>query len=149
NIQFTVPLAEAEKQIRAISKNAKVSIIGHLCIDNAMKREPVNPDTELTIRQDLKINEKNEYVFVSGTSQSIGKDSGLVKALLQELSTGHYPNLSLRMGIHPGVGQKEQYLKDLLEVCEKYPTLSDQFKIILPPTMEQEVDSLNNNQSQF
>ena len=60
-------------------------------------------------------------------------------AILNELATNHYPNLQIRFGFHPGISDKESYLNTLLSICAKYPHLSAQFKIILPPQIEQQV----------
>jgi len=53
-----------------------------------------------------------------------------------ELSTGKYPTLKLRMGIHPGIKNPDLYLQTLLQTCEKYPKTSRQFKIIMTDQIE-------------
>lgn len=90
---------------------------------------------------------KSLFLF-SGTTQPIDVDSELVSAILNELASNRYPNLQIRFGLHPGISNKESYLSTLLGICAQYPHLSAQFKIILPPLIEEQVkseDILNNS----
>lgn len=132
NCDFAVPLSPAKDDILAIHPGATVYEIGHLSLD---RPNPPAGDTS-HIRASLLAKAKDNLVFVSGTTQPMEIDNGFLDALLMELSTGKYPNLQLRMGIHPGIKNPDVYIQTLLQTCEKYPETSNQFKIIMTVQIE-------------
>jgi len=67
----------------------------------------------------LLVNANDELVFISAQTQPTEVDNQFLEALLKELSTGKYPNLQLRMGIHPGVKDPDAYLQTLLQNVRK------------------------------
>lgn len=143
NCDYTVPLSLAKEQILEINKNAKVEEIGHLSIDRSQAANAVDP---APVRKLLLVNKDDELIFISGTTQPTEIDTEFLDALLSEISTGKYPNLQLRMGIHPGIKDPDSYLKSLLEVCAKFSTSERQFKIILTPQIEKRLlKPLNHN----
>lgn len=125
---FAVPLQSAKNEIQRKNKKAAVNVIGHLSIDRAFLETKIE---KKAIRTALAVNDDDELVFISGTTQPAPMDKNLVEALLSEMVTGQYPQLKLRFGIHPGVKDLDGYLKELLDVCAKYPAIKNQFKIIL------------------
>lgn len=133
---FTVPSPGA---ITDISLDNKVSTypIGHLSIDRAA----INPPKEKiqAIREELVIANDNELVFVSGTTQPMEIDISFLDALLAELSTGRYPQIQLRFGVHPNTENMYNYIKTLLNICEKYSTVSNQIKILLPQAIQEKI----------
>lgn len=129
--EFAVPLQSAGDAVLAVNKNAKIKVVGHLSLD-----QPVTPLDPEPTRAALKIGAEEKLVFISGTSaKSISTDNDFLEAVLKELSEGVaqglYAGLQLRMGIHPGVENPDDYLKALLETCDKYPKVANQFQIIL------------------
>ncbi len=87
------------------------------------------------------INKNNECIFISGTTQPVEVDQELLKALLEEISTGKYEHVQLRFGMHPGVKSADDYLNGLLKVCADYPKTKNQFKIILTPQFKSKLRS--------
>lgn len=133
NINFAVPLDLAKQDILDINEHAKVKKIGHLSIDRSqqIERKDLN-----YIKEMLGIKSEEELAFISGTTQPTEVDDQFIKALLSELATGNYPNLQLRIGLHPGVKDPDAYLQTILNTCELYSETSKQFQIILTPEFE-------------
>jgi hypothetical protein len=142
NCDFAVPLNNAKEELLSKNKSEnikeKIHIIGHLSIDSALAE--TKTDTK-SIRAALSIDEDNEFVFASGTTQPTEVDKQFLAALLNELSTGNYPRIQLRFGIHPGVKDGDNYLKELLEICANYPESKKQFKIILTSQFKAKLQS--------
>lgn len=149
SMQFAVPLVGASEVIRAKVFNAKVITMGHLAIDRALTSPPLSDEQVLLIREKLDLKADQDSVFISGTTQPLGVDLEFIKALLAELATGNYPNLALRVGLHPGVSQKDDYLDDILKECHKYLSLSNQFKIILTEVDESKLERIKGIESPF
>lgn len=136
NCNLAVPLKTAKKDIIEMNNNAEVYKIGHLSIDRSQIISSLNVTS---IRQSLSINSKEELVFISGTSQPVEVDNQFLNALLEEISTGKYQNLQLRMGLHPGIKDPDAYLKTILETCEKHFPAKEQFKIIITSEFEKKL----------
>jgi len=139
NVQFAVPLNPAAKSIfERVDSSPVVNVVGHLSIDNALS---VKADlSEITkTRSALLIEEEQELVFISGTTQPQEIDVVFVSALLTELSLGNYPNIQIRFGIHPGVRNMQEYISALLGVCSKFSETSSQFKIIIPSRIKEKL----------
>lgn len=128
NCDFAVPLTPAVTDIKELNSNAMTHVIGHLSLDRA--NVDASPNISKT-RMNLSVNPEQELIFVSGTTQPTEVDNQFLNALLAELSTGKYPTIQLRMGIHPGVKDLDAYLQELLKTCALYPASKDQFKIVL------------------
>lgn len=124
---IAVPLESAVADIKALYRETTVDVIGHLSLDSVQTKIADVTET----RETLSVDAKQELIFVSGTSQPTEVDNQFLDVLLAELSTGQYPSLQLRMGLHPGVKDLETYLQILLATAAKYPTIKNQFKIIL------------------
>ncbi|MBA3662096.1 MAG: hypothetical protein H0W64_10230 [Gammaproteobacteria bacterium] len=129
---FAAPLRPAQNDIMTINPAARVNLIGHLSLDN-LPNDTTNIDA---IKKSLLVHEEDELVFLSGTTQPTEIDNQFLDAILKELATGKHPTLQLRMGLHPGIKDPDDYLKNLLSTCEKYPLTNKQFKIILTDQME-------------
>lgn len=127
NGHFAVPLDSAVTDIKELDSHADVHVVGHLSLDRV---QGGLSDVAKT-RKTLSVDAEQELVFVSGTTQPTGVDNQFLHALLTELSTGKYPTIQLRMGIHPGVKELDAYLQTLLTTCDKFPETKDQFKFIL------------------
>lgn len=138
NCQFAVPLSPATHDLLSINNKAKVFAIGHRCIDSLQNAAIQN--TAQT-RESLGVKTEDELIFVSGTTQPTEVDNQFLDALLAELSTGKYPQIQIRMGLHPGVkdNDADTYLQTLLETCEKYSKTISQFKIILTTPFEKKL----------
>lgn len=127
NGHFAVPLDSAVIDIKELNGDADVQVVGHLSLDRV---QGVSSDIAKT-RKTLSVDAEQELVFVSGTTQPTEVDNQFLNALLTELSTGKYPAIQLRMGIHPGVKDLDAYLQTLLKTCEMFPATNDQFKIVI------------------
>lgn len=125
--QYAVVLESAIEDIKTLSSNADIHIIGHLSLDRV---QGVAASVDHT-RKSLLIEEGQELVFVSGTTQPTAVDNTFLSALLAELSTGKYPTIQVRMGIHPGVNDLDAYLQTLLSTCQMFPATNAQFKIVI------------------
>jgi ribosomal protein L7/L12 len=133
NCDFAVPLAPAKTNILEINPKAKIQEIGHLSIDRSQTAD-VTDSTQ--IKKSLLATIEDQLIFISGTTQPTEVDNQFLDVLLNEITTGQYPNLQLRMGVHPGVKDPDSYLQALLNTCEKYSNAKDQFKIILTTQIE-------------
>jgi hypothetical protein len=138
NCDFAVPLISAKNDILEINKNAKICEIGHLSIDRS---QMMNLIDSTPVRESLSINKEDKFIFISGTTQPTEVDNQFLDALLSEISTGKYPGLQLRMGLHPGVKDPDSYLQTLLKTCERYSIASNQFKIILTTPFEKKLQN--------
>lgn len=127
---FAVPLEKANNDLLLHAPNAKSTIVGHVSLDKAMEKK-VDPNKTQSTRSALAINDTDDYVFVSGSSQNMERDKAFLTALLNELSTGNYPNLKIRFGVHPGVSDADLYLQTMLSACDEWQPNPDQFKVVL------------------
>ena len=128
---FAVPLAAARQAILTVCANANVQLTGHLSIDHALAVATLDVKT---VKQALAIDaEKEDYVFVSGTTQPFAVESQFLESLLSELAHTDYAQLQVRLGLHPGIDNADAYLHMLLDTCSQYALTSRQFKIILTP----------------
>lgn len=134
---FAVPLLSAKKDILEKNPNANVPVIGHLSIDRLQITNNIN---SISIRETMSVNTNDELVFISGTTQPIEVDNQFLDDLLSKVSTGKYPNIQLRMGVHPGIREADLYLQTLLKTCKKYSIRSNQFKIILTAQFERRLE---------
>lgn len=128
-----VPLQNAVDHVHAEYPFVKMDIVGHLSIDNALTPNTVDV---FSVKRDLNVESNQNYAFISGTTQPMAMDANFVEAILKELATGCHPNMQVRFGIHPGIKQEDEYVKILLSVCDQYPQLATQFKIILTPAFK-------------
>ncbi|STX50760.1 Uncharacterised protein [Legionella busanensis] len=135
NCQFATPLKAASADILAVNANANVAEIGHLSIDRALTANA--PTDNQATRQKLLLNETDELLFISGTSQPIDVDMAFVEALLNELQSGEHPHMQVRFGIHPGQKDLINYCERLFSLCDKFIGIDNQFKIILPEAIKQ------------
>lgn len=135
---FAVPLITAKDDILAKNSNAKVQEIGHLSIDRAQETNFINSQS---VREALSVNTEKEFIFISGTTQPTKTDNTFLNALLGEIATGKYPHLQLRMGLHPGVSDADEYLQALIKTCENYPDTKAQFKIIITKQFKNKLKS--------
>lgn len=138
-ITFAMPLQAAVDKIIDAQPKSKTSVIGHLSIDKALAKQEIKPQEKARIRNQLEINDNQEYIFISGTTQPVEIDSEFIQALLNELNTGSYPNIQLRMGLHPGVKDINSYLEKILTICKTMPNLQNQFKIIIPNNIKSKI----------
>lgn len=135
NCDFAVPLNSAKMNILSVNSQARVNTIGHLSIDRSQTQ--ATTDTA-AIKKSLGVDTANEMIFLSGTTQPIEIDDRFLDALLSEISTGNYPHIQLRFGMHPGIKEPDLYLQALLSTCDKYPNahVKNQFKIMLTTPMK-------------
>ncbi|MBX9586567.1 MAG: hypothetical protein K2X50_04850 [Gammaproteobacteria bacterium] len=133
NVVFAAPLKSSIPDFHDIDSNAIVKTIGHLCIDRAQNPAVCNKEA---IKKSLLVDEKEDFTFISGTTQAIEVDTLFLDALLQELSTGKYPQFQIRFGLHPGIKDPDLYLQSLFSIYEKYSESSSQLKIVLTETMQ-------------
>jgi len=126
--RLTIPFTVAYEYMFKPEKHSLWKhVVGHLSLDRVQE---VFSDVVKT-RNILSVDAEQELVIVSGTTQPTEVDKQFLNALLGELSTGKYPSIQLRMGVHPGVKNLDDYLQTLLKTCEMYPSTKDQFKIII------------------
>ena len=136
NCDFAVPLVPAKNDILQINYNARVHVIGHIAIDQA---QTINTMNSPYVKETLSIKSGDKFIFISGSTLATEVDKQFLDALLYEMSTGKYPDLQLRMGLHPGINDTDSYLQNLLDTCTNYPMASDQFKIILTSEFEKKL----------
>jgi hypothetical protein len=131
---FAVPFIKAEQEIHAISPKAEVHKIGHVSIDRAFSN--ANKVDVENIKKQLQLNEEQELIFASGTTQTTEVDKQFLEALLNGLDQGNHQNMQIRFGIHPGIKNIEEYLDVLLDACDRHPNVSKQIKFIITPMIE-------------
>ena len=127
NIHWALPLLNAVDDFRSVD-DSKIHITGHLSIDNAYSCDSTRNLAK--IRDDLQVSTSSELAFVSGTTQPVSTDIEFLECLLAELP--NHPNVQVRLGLHPGRRDLEDYVSAMLTVYIKYPRAYAQFKIILP-----------------
>lgn len=129
---WLVPLPTVHQKITEKNSELTVSEVGHPIIDEAFTREPIDAEK---VRQALEINEHYAFVYISG-SKDPDQDIEFLTALFQGLSAYHTfaPafNFALRLGIHPGLSDKQNYLKEVCTLIEQFPALSAHIKILVP-----------------
>ncbi|MDF1646925.1 MAG: hypothetical protein P1U61_08120 [Legionellaceae bacterium] len=130
NIQWALPLIDAVADFDFHDMN-KVKVTGHLSIDNAYSSNAIsNSDI---IREHLHILPNKKFAFVSSTTQPILTDTIFLESLLALLP--NHPDIQVRFGLHPGIQDLDAYVREVLTVCQRYPSACDQFKIILPDNL--------------
>jgi hypothetical protein len=127
-IHWLVPLPTVHEKITTKNSELTVSNVGHPIIDEALTRETI--DTE-AVRQALDINDHYSFVYISG-SKDPDQDIEFLTALFQGLSTYSSSNIALRLGMHPGLSDKQTYLHQVCALIDKFPTLSAHIKILVP-----------------
>lgn len=134
HIRFAVPTLQA---VGALPGD-RTDIIGHLSLDSTPQQSLANPTEVKTL---LDIPPDQDFAFVVGTTQPPEVDVQFLDILLRELQDSSMP-MQVRFGIHPGVKPEciNQYLSDLLLVCEQYPLVATQFKIVLNASTKSKLD---------
>lgn len=128
NVQWGVPLDTA---IEDFGPEAKVFVTGHLSIDSALSAKPPAPETIKKTREQLGIAPEQLFAFASSSTQPVKTcDAPFLKCVLEELPK--HPTVQLRLGLHPGIEDLDDYLQHILLICKAYPEAEKQFKIILP-----------------
>jgi hypothetical protein len=133
---FLVPLPKAKDDIGSAFPIERIHTIGHLSIDRALSNPAAAAQEKRAVKQKLSIEAGQELVFISSSTQALRVDCEFLEVLLAELSTGRYPNLQLRLGLHPGIKDLDTYLETVLGICARYADLNKQFKIIFPKSFE-------------
>lgn len=128
--QFAAALTLAADDIINHAKSAKVHVVGHLSLDRATHKK-LDVEKIKQTREILTLNNEDDFVFASGSSQNIERDKQFLSALLSELSQQTHPHLKIRFGVHPGVSDADLYLSTMLEACNNYTLEPSQFKIVL------------------
>lgn len=130
NVQWAVPLPGA---IDDFGIDSKIHVVGHMSIDNAYALKSADSKRSEEIRSSLQTTPDQSLAFVSSTTQPVEVDATFVDCLLTELPK--YPNVQVRLGIHPGIQDLDTYLDEILSVYNKHSDASNQFKIILPDNL--------------
>lgn len=134
NCRIAVTTNAAAQNIQQVVP-AKTEVIGHLAIDKAFASIS-DKQLKAATRQTLNIQEHQAYAFVSGTTQPCEVDVNLLKAICEELASEKHPNMQVRFGIHPGIGDMKTYLLTLKATVEQYPQLAKQLQIIFSPVIK-------------
>lgn len=149
NLNFAVPLAQAAQDVREIAPLAQVTPIGHLSIDRSFNEAKISEGAKQQIRANLKLQANDNLVFLSGSTQPVNVDADFIEAILSEITKNKYPHLQLRFGIHGGIqdARLDAYMQKIMEICHKYPTASEQFKIVINARLRQRLNPnfLENN----
>lgn len=130
NVQWALPLPAALNDFEVPKE--RVHYTGHLSIDNAFSGTPPTK-TAAEIQKALTITPEQSFAFLSSTTQPVAIDTDFLDSLLSELK--NHPNMQVRLGLHPGIQNFDDYLTAILAVCEQYENLDTQFKIILPDSI--------------
>lgn len=135
NVKWALPLP-ASLQDFEVSQE-QVYYTGHLSIDNAFSATPP-VKTAAEIQKSLNVSPKQSFAFLSSTTQPLPIDTEFLDCLLTELK--NHPNMQVRLGLHPGIQNFDDYLKAILSVCEQYENIDAQFKIILPDSIVSKIN---------
>lgn len=127
-IHWLVPLPTVHQKITEKNSELTVSEVGHPIIDEAFTRETIDAEA---VRQALDINQHYAFVYISG-SKDPDQDIEFLTALFQGLSAYPSFNFALRLGIHPGLSDKQAYLHRVCTLIEQFPALSTHIKILIP-----------------
>lgn len=137
--KFAVPLKSAKQDILENASQVtvnKIDEIGHISLDRSLMNKTIDA---ISIKQSLMINENEELIFISATTQPVQFDNEFLEALLQELNTKKYPQLQLRFGVRADIKELDNYLKILLETCNKFPQTKNYFKFIITDEIKKQL----------
>lgn len=146
NINWLVPLSTTKKLIQEKNLSIKVEVVGHPSIDNVLSNANFEVDDNQQIliknkRQQLTINDTQSLLFISG-SKDLAKDKLLLEALFQALEKTSNPKLELRLGIHPGIDNPNEYVSEILKSLEKFPLVNQQLKLLLKPSVASKIKQI-------
>lgn len=113
-------------------------ITGHLAIDKSMcpQDESLLAVKNIETRKKLAITDDQPFIFVSSTTMNPSVDKAFLQSLIEILGTGAFPEIQVRLGLHPGIALLDTYLEHILPILLRYPAIESQFKIILPDRLK-------------
>lgn len=133
---WLVPLPATKEKIIAVNQSVTVDVVGHPAIDAAMDQKPLPVETINAYRKSLAIDDKQSFIFISGT-KDLNDDKALLEELLKALVKQDKQDVQIRLGLHPGNQDLNQYITGLLAVIQsaQYSKVSAQVKFIVPDTL--------------
>lgn len=131
-VKWALPLPAAKEDFSLIPDDRRV-ITGHISIDNAYTGSQTSPERLQEVRRDLQVSTDDSLAFISSTTQPLEVDANFIDCLLEELK--QHPNMQVRLGLHPGIQNLDEYLQKILAVYQNHSAISAQFKIILPDNL--------------
>lgn len=155
NVHWGIPLSTAGEDFSAVKDPARLHVTGHLAIDRALVANQENAniathnDASLALRKRLQVEPEQSLFFLSSTTRPAEVDADFLNSLLTELV--NHPHVQLRLGLHPGIVDLDNYLENILSIYQKHPNAIAQFKIILPDNFVKKVmkPELSINNPQF
>jgi len=138
NVTWALPLDSAKADFHP---DQKMTIVGHLSIDNAFSAGGAGSKSPESIREQLGVLADQSLAFVSSTTQPVEIDKGFLNCLLSELP--NHPHVQVRLGLHPGIQDLDAYLSEILSVERAHPRAASQFKIIFPDNLRSRLKSPN------
>lgn len=130
NVHWALPLVSA---IDDFGNDERTHIVGHMSIDNAYAVKSLGQNPPEEIREHLQVASNQSLAFVSSTTQPVEMDANFLDCLLKELP--NHPHVQVRLGLHPGIQNLDNYLEKILSIYRRSPDAGKQFKIILPDNL--------------
>jgi hypothetical protein len=117
--QITFLLAFAEARTLSLEKNPKLTcvIVGSSSLDDVYETKPDEKKINKISRQ-LLASPEQKLLFISG-SKNITHDLELLNTLYDSLKA--HPETAIRIGIHPGTSNMQNYVSSILWWLDQYP----------------------------
>ncbi|MES2142559.1 MAG: hypothetical protein V4471_06755 [Pseudomonadota bacterium] len=142
NVTHLVPLPKTRKVIHAINPSLQVEVVGHPSIDTSLSRGEVN---KAHVQESLAIKGSQSLLFISG-SKDLAKDKALLEALFQALEKDPNPELELRLGVHPGITDPNNYITGILNLIAQFPSINQHIKLFVKPSLITQLSLTHSNE---
>lgn len=128
--EWLAPVNSARDRFKAHHPAIKAEVAGHRALDPVLRPSAITQEHCSDKRQQLTSNTDDTLIFISGT-KDVEQDAALLNAMLEALNTKNYPSIQVRVGIHPGVGNLQDYMDRLIGCMEQYPEVKCQTQLIV------------------
>jgi hypothetical protein len=141
-IQYLATLANAKNLLISLGvPEDKVHIIGHLSIDKAFSSPPPSNERIAAIKAKLQVDVAQELIFYSGSTIKLVDEESSINKALRTIESERKENFVVRMTVHPGVKDLEEYLHTILPLISGSPA-SLRFKIAITQALLTKVQEI-------
>jgi hypothetical protein len=144
NYTWFAPVAKAKRQFEQANGSLSIKTAGHWALEDVLNT-PTQANSHNQTRQALHVSCEQGLLFISGT-KNIEQDRQLMEALLQTLQSGQYRDIQVRIGIHPGVSNVQDYLDEMNQCLAEYSQVKEQIQLVVPQRL---VDSKGLDMSRY
>lgn len=135
--QYTwlAPLPKAEDAILKTNSLLKTLVTGHPGIDAVLEQK--QPDTDIIAGYRRALSSKDHAIlFISGT-KDLSDDKTLLQEFLTVLAKEENLKLQIRVGLHPGNQNLENYILEMLAMLEakQFAKISECIQLVMPDAL--------------